>query len=84
MNGVGGTVKNVLINTPKEFAEAAMRFVPNISTVYLPSKNIMEEPTDTADAPAIKGTLKIHMFKRKIVLGKQRKKIRRKTFNNGK
>ena len=79
MDGVGGTVKNmifkkvksghVLINTPKDFAEVAMRFVPNISTVYLPRKNIMEEPTDTADAPAIKGTLKMHMLKRKIVNG---------------
>ena len=79
MDGVGGTVKNmifkkvksghVLINTTKDFAKAAMRFVPNISTVYLPRKNIMEERTDTADAPAIKGTLKIHMLKRKIVNG---------------
>ena len=66
INGVGGPVKNVifrkvksghvLINTLKEFAEAAMRFVPNVSTLYLPNKNIMEEPTDIANAPAIKFT----------------------------
>ena len=46
MDGVGGTIKNVIfrkvksgqivVHTPKEFSDAAMKFVPPIITMYLP------------------------------------------------
>lgn len=79
MDGLGGTVKNVIyrkvmsnmvtINNPKEFASSIEKFLPTIATVYLPSSNIQDEPEGTAEAPSIKGTLKIRVIKRVIQEG---------------
>ena len=79
MDGIGGTVKHmvfkkvksghVLVNSPKDFADASAKFLPTISMVYLTTDGIMDEPEGTVDARAIKGTLKIHMFRRRIVHG---------------
>ena len=79
MDGIGGTVKNVIfrkvksglvtINSPEEFAKAAMKFVPKISTVYLPETDVMDEVKRTVAAPSIKGTLKIHMIRRRVDKG---------------
>ena len=54
MDGVGGTIKNVIfrkvksgqivVHTPKEFSDAAMKFVPSIITVYLPRSDEIIEP----------------------------------------
>ena len=76
MDGVGGTVKNVvfrnvksgkaLINSPKEFANCAAQLVPSISSLYLPLEEMIEEPDDVIAAPAIPGTLKIHKVVRQF------------------
>ena len=75
MDGVGGTVKNMVfrsvksgravINSPKEFAEHANEVVPSISSLYLPVKEMMDEPEEISNAPSIAGTLKIHKVERK-------------------
>ena len=49
MDDVGGTIKNVIcgkvksgqivVHTPKEFSDAAIKFVPSIITVYLPKSD---------------------------------------------
>ena len=51
MDGVGGTIKNVIfrkvksgqivVHAPKEFSDAAMKFVPSIFKVYLPRSDEM-------------------------------------------
>ena len=43
-----------------------MKFVPKISTVYLPETDVMDEVEGTVAAPSIKGTLKIHMIRRRV------------------
>ena len=55
----------VVINSPEEFADAVIKFIPKISTGYLPVDRITKEPEGTAGAPSIKGTLKVHMIKGK-------------------
>ena len=70
MDGVGGTVKNVIfrkvksgqvvINSSQEFSEAVKTFVPAIHGVYsLESKNIIE-PKGIESSRKIKETRKIH------------------------
>ena len=76
MDGVGGTLKNVVfqqvksnkvvIYTPEEFAQAAMKFVPSIQTFYLPKESKITEPEGIESAPLIKETLKIHKLERFI------------------
>ena len=63
MDGVGGTIKNVIfrkvklgqvvVHTPKEFFDAAMKFVPSIITVYLPRSNEIVEPESIHQALSI-------------------------------
>ena len=75
MDGVGGTVKNVVfqevksgrlsIGSPKEFAEAADRLVA-VDSLYLPESRMMEEPAEVSEAPKISDTLKVHKVKRKV------------------
>ena len=76
MDGVGGTIKNVIfrkvksgqivVHTPKEFSDAAMKFVPSIITVYLPRSDEIVEPESIHQAPSILETLSIHKFVRHI------------------
>ena len=76
MDGVGGTVKNVIFRkvksgkvvlySPQEFAEAVKKFVPAIHAVYLPESENIVEPVGIESARKIKDTLKIHKFERKV------------------
>ena len=76
MDGVGGTIKNVIFqkvksglivaHTPKEFSDAAMKFVPSIITVYLPRSDEIVEPERIHPVPSIPETLSIHKFVRQI------------------
>ena len=76
MDDVGGTTKNVIcrkvksgqivVHTPKEFSDAAMKFVPSIITVYLPRSNEIVEPESIHQTPSISETLSIHKFVRQI------------------
>ena len=76
MDGVGGTVKNVIfrkvksgkvvIYSPQEFAEAVKKFVPAIHAVYLPESENIVKPVGIESARKIKDTLKIHKFERKV------------------
>ena len=70
MDGVGGTIKNVIfrkvksgqivVHTPKEFSDAAMKFVPSIITVYLPRSDEIVEPESIHQASSIPETFSIH------------------------
>ena len=63
MDDVGGTIKNailrkvksgqVVVNTRKEFSDAALKFVPSILTVYLPKSDEIVEPENIYQAPSI-------------------------------
>ena len=76
MDGVAKTIKNVIfrkvksgqivVHTPKEFSDAAMKFVPSIITVYLPRSNEIVEPESIHQTPSISETLSIHKFVRQI------------------
>ena len=67
MDGVGGTVKNVIfrkvklgkvvIYSPQEFAEAVKKFVPAIHAVYLPERENIVEPVGLESAKKIRDTL---------------------------
>ena len=73
MDGVGGTTKNVvfrhvkpgpiIVNSAKEFSEAANQFCSYITTLFQRSDAKLSEPIDTEEAPIIPGTLKIHNVK---------------------
>ena len=66
MDDVGGTTKNVIcrkvksgqivVHTPKEFSDAAMKFVLSIITVYLPRSDEIVEPESIHQAPCIHKT----------------------------
>ena len=74
MDGVDATIKNVIfrkvkssqivVHTPKEFSDAAMKFVPSIITVYLPGSDEVAESESIHQAPSIPETLSIHNFVR--------------------
>ena len=76
MDDVGGTIKNVIfrkvksgqivVHTPKEFSDAAMKFVPSIIAVYLPKSDKIVEPESIHQAQSIPETLSIHKFVRQI------------------
>ena len=76
MDDVGGTIKNVIfrkvksgqivVHTPKEFSDAAMKFVPSIITVYLPKSDKIVEPESIYQAQSIPETLSIYKFYRQI------------------
>ena len=73
MDGIGGTVKNVIlrrvksgqlvVHSPFEFFDAMTKFVLLIHSVYLP-ENIVE-PGEISMARKIDQTLKIHKLERK-------------------
>ena len=63
MDGIGGTVKNlvfrhvksgkVVINTPKEFAHYADKVCEGVNPLYLPKEETLYEPSDTETTPRI-------------------------------
>ena len=55
-----------MVHTPKEFSDAAMKFVPSIITVYLPRSDEIVDPESIHQAPSIPKTLSIHKFVRQI------------------
>ena len=67
MDGVGGTTKNVIfrkvksgqivVHTPKEFSDAAMKFVPSSITVYLPRSDEIIHAESIHQAQSIPETL---------------------------
>ena len=69
MDGVGGTVKNMIfqhvkskkcvINGAKDFAEYANKIINGISCLYLAEDEIMAEPQDIETSPKIPRTLKV-------------------------
>ena len=76
MDDVGGTIKNailrkvksgqIVVHTPKDFSDAAMKFVLSINSVYLPKSDEIVEPESIHQAPSIPETLLIHKFVRQI------------------
>ena len=76
MDGVGGTVKNVIfrkvksdqvvIYSTQEFSEAVKTLVPAIHAVYLPENKNIIEPKGIKSSRKVKETLKIHKLKRKV------------------
>ena len=72
MHDLGGTIKSVIfwkvksgqivVHTPKEFPDAAMKFVPSIITPYLPKSDEIVEPESIHQAQSIPETLSIHKF----------------------
>ena len=76
MDGVGGTIKIVIfrkvnsgqlvVHTPKEFSDAAIKFVSSIITVYLPRSDEIAEPGSIHQARSIPKTLSFHKFVRQI------------------
>ena len=63
MNDVGRTIKNVIfqkvklgeiiVHTPKEFSDAAMKFVLSVITVYLPKSDVIEFFKTVVDQEAL-------------------------------
>ena len=76
MDDVGRTIKNIIfrkvnsgqivVHTPKEFSDAAMKFVSSIVTVYLPKSDEIVEPESIHQAPFIAETLSVHKFVQQI------------------
>ena len=75
MDGIGGTVKNVILrkvksgqlvaHSPLEFSEAVPKFVPSILSVYLPENENIAKPKDISMVRKIDQILKIHKLERK-------------------
>ena len=76
MDDVDETIKNVIfwkvesdqvaVPTPKEFSDAAIKFVSSIITVYLPKSDEIVEPENIHQAPSFPEILLIHKFVRQI------------------
>ena len=64
MDGIGGTIKNVVfhqvksrkvvINSPIEFCKTGNKFAPSIRCLYEPESSLLEEPHDIENAPVIR------------------------------
>ena len=76
MDGVGGTIKNLVfravksgkvsVRDPEEFVKAANDIVLSIRSIYMPIVDMLEEPLEVANAPAIPETLQVHKVVREI------------------
>ena len=55
-----------MVHTPKEFSDAAMRFLLSIITVYVPKSDVIVEPESIHQASSIPETLSIRKFVRQI------------------
>ena len=74
MDGIGGTLKNSIywdvisrkcvIDTPKQFAKYAESAVKGITSLYLPTKEVLKEPDDIGNSLRITDTLQTHKVKR--------------------
>ena len=76
MDGVGGTVKNVLfravfsrktvIQTPRDFANYTNENIKDIGCIYIPHKDIPDEPKEIESTRYVKeiSALQVHMVKR--------------------
>ena len=53
-----------MVHTPKEFSDAAMKFVSSIITVYLPKSDEIVEPESIHQVPSIPKTLLMHKLVR--------------------
>ena len=53
-------------NTPKDFSDAAMKFMLSIISVYLPKSDEIVEPESIHQAPSIPQTHSINKFIRQI------------------
>ena len=70
MDGIGGTVKNVIlrkfrsgqlvVHSPLEFSEAVTKFILSIHSVYLTENENIVETEDISMARKIDETMKIH------------------------
>ena len=79
MDGIGGTIKNVVfrhvksgrvvVNSAKEFCDAANQFVPSIKSLFQTKADLLKEPEDIDKAAKIMDTLKVHMWRREVVDG---------------
>ena len=80
MDCVGGTVKNIIlrkvksgfstIDSPFEFHQAVLKFVPSIKSVYLPDADVLNEPENIEqESKKIPETLKVHHVERFEVKG---------------
>ena len=80
MDGVGGTVKNiifrkvksgfVMIDSPFEFHQVILKFVSSIKSVYLPHSDVLNEAEDIEqESKKILESLKIHHVERFEVKG---------------
>ena len=80
MDGVGGTVKNiifrkvksgfVMIDSPFEFHQAIQKIVPLIKSVYLPDTDVLNEHENIEqESKKIPGTRKVHHVERFEVKG---------------
>ena len=72
MDGIGGTLKNSVYwdvmsgkcvsDTPKQFSEFAERSVKRITSLYLPTEEVLKEPEDIKSSRRIANTLQIHVL----------------------
>ena len=71
MDGVGGTVEKIIfrnvksgfvtIDSPFEFHQAILKFVPSIKSVYLPDTDVLNEPENIEqESKKIPEALKVH------------------------
>ena len=56
-------VRECVIDTPKPFAEHAVKAVKSITSLYIPSEDVLMESDDIETSLRIKDTLQIHMIK---------------------
>ena len=54
----------IVVDSPKKFAMDGSCLIQSITTLYLPKKDIFEEPADIENAPYIKGTLDVQKVKK--------------------
>ena len=60
----------IVVTSPEDFASHASKQVESVTTLYLPTKEILPEPASVSDAPYIKGTLDVHrIVRRKNIQG---------------
>ena len=76
MDGVSGTLKNMvfrkiksgqtIVQTREDFTKVEGKFVPSITTEYLPKEAEIAELKDVDNAPLFQDTVQIHKLKKYI------------------
>ena len=74
MDGIEGTMKNLvfrdvklakcIIETPKDFAQYTNKSIKRVSSLNVPTSDVMQEPDSIENAPKIPNTLEIHKIKK--------------------